>query len=140
MLNWIARGRPMPLGRITNQRSYVSGWNLADLVATSLVHPAAAGHTWLVSDGAPVSTPDLLRLLARSLNRVPRLFAVSEQCLRLVATLAGREQDQARLCGSLVVDDRATRSTLGWAPPVPFDEGLRRTAVWYLESVADVNR
>ena len=140
MLRWVARGWPLPLGGVANARSYVSAWNLADLVGTALLHPGASGRTLLVADGPAVSTADLLRRLARACGRQPRLFDVPEKVLRMAAQLAGREQDIARLCGSLVVDDGATRTALGWSPPVPFDDGILRTAHWYTESAKHVER
>lgn len=140
MLRWVARGWPLPLGAVANARSYVSAWNLADLVGTALLHPDASGRTLLVADGPAVSTADLLRRLARGCGRRPLLFGVPEGMMRVAAQLVGREQDIARLCGSLVVDDGATRAALGWSPSVSFDEGILRTAQWYLETAKHAER
>jgi UDP-glucose 4-epimerase len=140
MLRWVARGWPLPLGGVKNLRSYLSAWNLADLVGTALLHPGAAGRTLLVADGPAVSTADLLRRLARACGRKPLLFDVPEQVMYVAAQLTGRTQDIARLCGSLVVDDSATRAALGWNPPVPFDDGILRTAHWYMESAKHAKR
>lgn len=140
MLRWVARGWPLPLGGVANLRSYVSAWNLADLVGTALLHPDASGRKLLVADGPAVSTADLLRQLARGCGRQPLLFKVPERMMRVAAQLIGREQDIARLCGSLVVDDSSTRAVLGWSPPVPFDDGILRTAHWYEESAKHAER
>ncbi|WP_150782868.1 NAD-dependent epimerase/dehydratase family protein, partial [Pseudomonas fluorescens] len=51
MMQWVQRGVPLPLGAIDNKRSLVSIGNLVDLLVTCVDHPAAAGHTFLVSDG-----------------------------------------------------------------------------------------
>jgi nucleoside-diphosphate-sugar epimerase len=90
--------------------------------------------------GPAVSTADLLRRLARACGRKPLLFDVPEQVMRVAAQLTGRTQDIARLCGSLVVDDSATRAALGWNPPVPFDDGILRTARWCMESAKHAKR
>ena len=45
----------------------------------------------------------------------------------------GKRAVYRRLCGNLQVDITKARTLLGWTPPVSVDEGLRRTAVWYLE-------
>jgi len=140
MLRWVAKGWPLPLGGVKNLRSYVSAWNLADLVGTALLHPGANGRTLLVADGPAVSTVDLLQRLARACGRTPLLVDVPESMLRVAGRLTGRKQDIARLCGSLVVDDSTTRAVLGWSPPVSFDEGLVRTARWYLDSVKHARR
>jgi nucleoside-diphosphate-sugar epimerase len=46
--------------------------------------------------------------------------------------VAGRRAELARLCESLTVDTSRTRADLNWQPRVSVDEGLRRTAAWYL--------
>jgi nucleoside-diphosphate-sugar epimerase len=115
----VARGWPLPLASIGNQRSLLYAGNLADAVIRCIEAPAAAGRTYLVSDGAPVSTPALCRALGAALGRPARLFPFPP------ALLPAR-----KLTGSLVVDDCAIRRELGWSPPVDFEEGLRRTAAW----------
>ena len=132
LVRWIDRGWPLPFGSIANVRSLVSVWNLADLLQHVLVHPAAIGRTWMVSDGADVSTPELLRKIGRAMERPVRLLPISPKAIRLFATLAGRHGDVSRLCGSLTVDISETRSRLGWSPAVSVDEALARTVRWYL--------
>jgi len=134
MMRWIDKGWPLPFARIRNQRSYVSVWNLADLVGTALVHPAAGGRNFLVSDGRPMSTAELVRLLAAAFGRSPKLVAVPESALRFAARLLGRGEDIDRLCGSLVVDDAATRALLGWNPQADVETSIARTVGWYRES------
>ena len=70
----IARGFPLPLASINNLRSFVGIDNLVDFITTCLEHPAAANETFLVSDGEDLSTPDLIRRMARAMNRPARYF------------------------------------------------------------------
>lgn len=134
MMRWIDKGWPLPFASIRNQRSYVSVWNLADLVGTALVHSAAGGSNLLVSDGRPMSTAEFVRLLAAGLGRSPNLRRLPESALRYAARVLGREEDIDRLCGSLVVDDSATRELLGWRPPASVESSIARTVSWYRES------
>lgn len=134
MMRLLEKGWPLPFARIRNQRSYVNVWNLADLVEKALAHPAAGGQTLLISDGYPVSTADLLRRLAAAFGKSPHLVGVPECALRGVARIVGRKEDMDRLCSSLVVDDHATRTLLGWDVPVSMDQGIARTVAWYLGS------
>jgi nucleoside-diphosphate-sugar epimerase len=129
----VDRGVPLPLGRISNRRSLVYAGNLADALALCAAHPAAAGRTYLVSDGEPLSTPGLVRALARALGRPARLLPVPPAALRAAGALAGRRAAVARLCGSLVVDDAPLRAELGWAPPLGVDAGLAETVRAYRE-------
>jgi nucleoside-diphosphate-sugar epimerase len=127
LIRWLDRGVPLPLGGIHNKRSLVALDNLVDLVATCTRHPAAAGGTFLVSDGEDLSTTELLRRTAAALGKRPRLLPVSAGMLSAGAALLGRGEMAQRLVGSLQVDITATRRTLGWAPVVSVDEALRRT-------------
>jgi len=134
LLRAVARGIPMPLGAIHNRRSLVALDNLVDLIITCIDHPAAANQTFLVSDGEDLSTPELIRRMARALGRPARLIPVPTAVLMAGATLLGKREVAARLCGSLQVNITKARKVLGWTPPVSVDEGLRRTAEHYLSS------
>ena len=127
LMRAVARGFPLPLANIENVRSMIYVGNLADAVALCAESPAAAGKTYLVADGAALSTPQLCRALGAALGRPARLFSMPLALLDLVGGDRAR-----RLTRSLEVDDRAIRSELGWRPPFTFEQGLRATADWYL--------
>jgi nucleoside-diphosphate-sugar epimerase len=131
LLRWIDLERFLPLSGIDNRRSLVSVWNLCDLLTCVLAHPAAAGGTWMVSDGEDISTPELVRRIARAMGRSANLFPVPVALLRLAAGLLGKGEVMQRLCASLRVDITPTRERLGWSPPVSMDEALARTVRWY---------
>lgn len=127
MMRWLARGVPLPLGAVTNnRRSLVALDNLVDFIVTCLDHPAAANQTFLVSDGEDLSTAELLSRLGQAAGRPARLFPVPVVLLELVAKLVGKPEICQRLCSSLQVDLTKTKQLLGWVPPVPVDEGLKR--------------
>ncbi|MEN9669249.1 MAG: hypothetical protein RLZZ386_1156, partial [Planctomycetota bacterium] len=122
----VAKGLPLPLASIDNRRSLVGIDNLVDFIITCLEHPAAANETFLVSDGEDLSTPDLIRRMARAMDRPARLLPVPKSMLMAAATMLGKRDMAQRLCGSLQVDISKSRTLLGWNPPVSVDEGLRR--------------
>jgi nucleoside-diphosphate-sugar epimerase len=122
----VGKSFPLPLGSINNLRSFVGIDNLVDFVVTCLEHPAAANETFMVSDGEDISTPDLIRRMARAMNRPARLLPVPVWALQAGALFLGKGDAVQRLCGNLQVDISKSRSLLGWVPPVSVDEGLRR--------------
>lgn len=130
MMRWIDRGVPLPLGSVRNARSLVYVGNLVDAVIRCVEHPAAAGETFLVDDGEPVSTPQLLREIGAALGRPARLFPIPPALLKAAAILVGRGEDAARLLGDLVVDDARLRRVLDWRPPYTRSEGLAQTVDW----------
>lgn len=132
LLSWADRALPLPLSRVENSRSLVSVWNLCDLIWSLLLRESPAAGVYMVCDGEDISTPELIRRLARFMGRPVRLFPVPIGLLRVGAALVGKSGEFKRLCGSLAVDMSETRMRLGWAPPLSLDAGLQRTADWYL--------
>lgn len=132
MMKTLSRGLPLPFGLIRNRRSLVSLANLVDLIVIALSHSAAAGQTFLVSDGENLSTTELLQRTARALGRRSRLIPVPERLLGGALVLIGRSDLRRRLLESLEVDIEATRNTLGWNPPVGVDQALVDTAQHFL--------
>lgn len=131
MLAVVAKGIPLPLMSVRNQRSLIYVGNLVDALITCATHPAAAGQTYLVSDGEDVSTPDLLRRLEAAMGVPSRLFPCPPALLRLVGKLAGKSEQIERLLGSLQVDSDKIRRDLNWQPPYSLQQGLQMTAEWY---------
>ncbi len=127
LMRAVQRGMPLPLGAVQNLRSLVGLDNLVDFIVTCARHPAAANQTFFVSDGADISTPDLVRAMALAAGRPVRLPSVPVGVLASLAALLGKRAVVARLCSSLQLDISKARGLLQWAPPVTLDEGLRRT-------------
>lgn len=114
----IDKGLPLPFGLASrNRRDLVSRDTLCDLIDVVIDHPAAAGETFLVSDGEPVSTRTLLQRMAASRGRSVTLLPVPPALLALPLRLAGKGAMAAQLFGDLEIDIEHTRRTLGWTPP-----------------------
>lgn len=133
LLRLIDRGMPLPLASVNNLRSLVYVGNLVDAIVKCVDSPAAAGKTYLVSDGEDLSTPDLIRKLASAMGRTPRLLPCPPSLLHLGATLLGKRAEVLRLTGSLTMDSTRIRSELGWQPPFSVAQGLEETGRWYLK-------
>ena len=121
-------GLPLPFAALDNRRSLIFVDNLVDLVAAAALHPAAAGRVLLAADGADLSTPALIRILAQGQGRVARLFALPDAVFAALRRLPGLGPTACRLSLSMQVDDGATRAALGWSPPFAAEAELLRTA------------
>jgi nucleoside-diphosphate-sugar epimerase len=135
LMRLVERGLPLPLPNTNNRRSLIGVENLADCLVRCVMHPRAANHTFMVSDGQDVSTRELVVRLAPLLGRSAWFLPVSEVVLRLAARLVGKRSAVDRLLGSLEIDSSNVRRTLEWEPPVTLSCGLEATARWYLESL-----
>lgn len=127
LIETVARGWPLPLGAIVNRRSLLYLGNFVDALRVCVEHPAAAGQTFLIDDGQPVSTPELVRAVAHAMGRPARLLPVPVSMLEFVGTLFGKRAAMARLMGSLWVDSSLIRTRLGWTPPYSMEAGLAET-------------
>lgn len=127
LIHIVNRGWPLPLGAIRNRRSLLYLGNFVDAIRLCVEHPAAAGQTYLLDDGQVVSTPELIRAVARAMGRPSRLLVVPVSLLRFAGKLLGKRAAVDRLTGSLYVDSSAIRSRLGWVPPFSMEAGLSAT-------------
>jgi nucleoside-diphosphate-sugar epimerase len=97
--------------------------------------PEAAHETFFISDGADLSTPDLVRKIAASFGRPPRMFPAPVAAMRGAAHLLSRIplfhltlDSLSAVVGSLFVDISKIQKMTGYTPKVSVDEGLARTA------------
>jgi len=157
MMKIITKGFPLPFSSIANRRSLIYIGNLVDALTACANRPAAAGQTYLVSDGDDVSTPELIRRTATALGVPSRLFPVPVSLMQLACRLLDgnfglfrikpihnptlKSQDRFtsvvnRLVGSLTVDSSKITQELGWRPPFTMESGLAKTAAWFLSRKA----
>lgn len=131
LLQLIERRAPLPLASINNRRSMIGIDNLVDAIITGTESPAAAGKTYLVSDGEDTSTPELISKLAMAMGVKPNLLPCPVALLRLGATILGKRAEAMRLTGSMQVNSNRIRKELGWNPRYSLNQGLNSTAQWY---------
>lgn len=138
LLSWVNRDVPLPLSLVNNRRSLIYAGNLVDVIAACMTHPNAAGETFLVSDGEDISTPDLIRMIAKEMNKRARLIPFPIVLLKAAGALMGRGSEIERLSGSLCIDSSKIRRVLGWNPPYSMEEGIRETVKWCRNSTGSV--
>lgn len=130
LMKSVQKGIPLPLGCVENKRSLVFVGNLCDALIECAMHPAAAGRTYLVSDGEDVSSAELARRLAQSFRRSAILLPIPMSLMALGAKLLGKQAVIDRLTQSLVIDSSRIREDLGWKPAYTLTQGLKITAEW----------
>jgi len=150
LLKLIRSGIPLPLASVRNCRSFVYVENLVDVIVACLGNPKAFGKTYLPSDGEDVSTPELIRKIAKvnqslqcsefsgsvsnkntrhsspATRHSARLFPFPESILKALGRLPGLGALR-KLTSSLYVDSEPLRSDLDWSPRFTMAEGLIKT-------------
>lgn len=129
----INSGLPLPFGSIKNLHSFIYLGNLIDIIIKCIEHPNAANQTFLVSDGQDVSTPDLIRMLAKSMGKKAKLIPFPSFALKALGKLTGKSLEVEQLIGSLKIDSSKIRNLLSWTPPFTMEEGIAETVKWYLK-------
>jgi UDP-glucose 4-epimerase len=127
LLRLVDLGIPLPLGSIRNERSLIGLTNLVHFIETCMMHSRSTERIWLIADDECVSTPELLRRIARHMNRRSRLFSFPPRWLRRIGALLRMQAQIERLCGSLTVDAAPARAVLDWRPIASLDDELART-------------
>jgi nucleoside-diphosphate-sugar epimerase len=126
----VARGAPLPFGRVDNRRSVLYVGNLVHAIVALLDAPTETGQTWVVADRETVSTRELVRRVATALGKPARLVPVPVGLLSAGAAMLRRRDLVPRLVGSLEIDASALAARIG-PPPYSLDEGLAKTAEWW---------
>jgi nucleoside-diphosphate-sugar epimerase len=108
--------RWLPFGAIRNRRSVLGVDNLLDALDAALDAPDMLDGIHFVADAQSVSTPDLVRAIARALGTQARLLSVPVPLLRLAGSASGNRDAIARLTGSLEVDSSSFAAATAWRP------------------------
>lgn len=134
----VERGIPLPLASVRNRRSFAYVGNAVGAIESLLAAPLPGSDVFYVSDEEDLSTPDLVRRVARSLGRPARLLPVPPGLLRaggstwgLLSRIAGlhfSSESVTAVLGSLFVDTSSLREMTGFKPPFSVDKGMSLTA------------
>lgn len=133
-INNIKNNKPVPVyGKGLNIRDWLYVEDHARAIDL-IFHKGVFGETYTIGGNNEWKNIDLIRLLCRimdsSLNREP---GTSEKLIQYVTDRAGHDLRYA-------IDSSKIRQELGWKPSVQFEEGLQKTADWYLRNEEWLNR
>jgi nucleoside-diphosphate-sugar epimerase len=131
LLRLVDSGLPLPLGTVRNRRSMIARGNLVSAISAAITASGAPGKTFYVTEAPPLSTPTLIRGLAKALGKPARLVSFSPALLTAVAALAGRRDTADSLLGSLAINGLAFRAATGWTPPITQEAAFADVAAWY---------
>jgi len=138
LLDMVNKNIPLPLSMVNNKRSMIYIGNLVDAIIRCIEHPDAVNKTFLVSDGQDVSTPELIRMIAGAMGKKAKLFPCPLSLLKMIGKVAGKSDEIERLTGSLQIDTAKIRRELSWTPPFTMEQGLRKTADWFMSNEKNI--
>lgn len=129
----VQKGIPWPLGVFENRRSFTSIENL-EFVIEQLIEKDINPGTYQVADDEAISTNELLRMIAESQNRKPRIWNISEKLIDWLASFGDllhlplNSERLQKLTESYVVSNQKIKKALGIENlPVSARDGLKKT-------------
>lgn len=129
----VRKGVPWPLGAFENRRSMASIDNVCAVVEGLLAGDAPSG-VYQVADDEPLSTNELIQLIAASVGRKARLWKVPVRWVQKMARMGDslhlplNSERLKKLTESYVVSNEKVKRALGWKiMPLSAREGMRKT-------------
>jgi len=106
---------PLPFAALTAQRSVLSVQNFNSAILTALTNSCVRGETFIVSDPAPLSIPEVIARYRASLGRPPWLIPIPQRWLELSLKAVGLSTIWQRIGCPLIARPRKLLAA-GWEP------------------------
>lgn len=116
---------PLPLGSVSNKRSFVSVFNLCDFILHCLRKPDACQGTFLISDPNTVSTKEFITAIGNALHIKPNLFNFPSQLLYFAFAILKKEDLAKKIMGDFEIDITETCHKTGWVPRFDLETSLQ---------------
>jgi nucleoside-diphosphate-sugar epimerase len=129
----VSKNIPWPLGAFDNRRSFCSIDNLMFIIKELIELEEIPSGIYNVADDEPLSTNELIGLIAQSQNRSPKLWNISKKLIEGVASIGDKlhlplsSERLHKLTSSYVVSNAKIKAAIGKPLPVSSREGLLKT-------------
>ena len=129
----VSKNIPWPLGAFENKRSFCSIDNLMFIFKELIEREDIPSGIYNVADDEPLSTNQLIELMAQSQNRNPKLWNISKRFVEGVASIGDKlhlplnTERLQKLTSSYVVSNAKIKAAIGKPLPVASREGLLKT-------------
>ncbi|MBZ4191511.1 NAD-dependent epimerase/dehydratase family protein [Niabella beijingensis] len=129
------KGLPWPLAAFENKRSFLSIDNLCYLMAQMLNNPEVRSGIYNFADDIPLSTNELITLIAKLEGKRPRLWAISSGFVSRLAKIGDtlrflplNSERLKKLTESYIVSNQKIKKELNIEQlPTTSEEGLKKT-------------
>jgi len=135
LVKTVQRGIPWPLGAFDNMRSFTSVENVSRVLEALLKEDVAPG-IYQVADDQPLSTNQVIGLIAEALKRKSKIWRIPCGLMRGVARMGDllhlplNSERLKKLTESYVVSNAKLLRALGWQKmPIGAEEGISATII-----------
>lgn len=129
----VSRGIPWPLGSFENKRSFCSIDNLMFIINELIELEDIPSGIYNVADDEPVSTNELIELIALSQNRNSKIWHFSKSLIKQIAKIGDsihlplNTERLIKLTASYIVNNEKIKHSIGKPFPVSSRDGLLKT-------------
>lgn len=129
----VSKNIPWPLAAFNNKRSFCSIENLCFVINELIHREEIPSGVYNMADDEALSTNDLIRAMAESLGRQPKLLSLPVNFIRAFARLGDwlklplNSERLQKLTESYVVSNQKIKTAIGKPFPLSAKEGLMRT-------------
>jgi nucleoside-diphosphate-sugar epimerase len=129
----VSKGIPWPLGAFENKRSFCSIENLMFIIKELIDREDIPSGVYNISDNDPLSTNEIISIIAKSTNKIPRIINIPQNIIHVIAKIGNvfklplNEENIKKLTQNYVVSNEKLVKVLGKKLPISSREGLKRT-------------
>lgn len=141
LYNMVQKGIPWPLGKFNNQRSFCSIDNVS-FVIQQLIEKNIPSGIYQVADDQPLSTNQLVALMAESLDRKPRIWDINQKLINQLAKVGDflhlplNTERLKKLTESYLVSNQKLKDVLGIEKlPINAIDGMKKTLSSFREII-----
>ena len=129
----VSKNIPWPLGAFENKRSFCSIDNLMFIFNELIEREDIPSGIYNVADDEPLSTNELIGLIAQSQNRKPKVWKISRSLIEKAARMGDKlylplnSERLHKLTSSYVVSNAKIKTAIGKPLPISSRDGLMKT-------------
>lgn len=129
----VHNGMPWPLGSYNNKRSFCSIENLCFVIKELIERDDIFSGVYNIADNEPISTNDLIQLIANTQNKKPLIFNIPKGIILLIAKIGNllhlplNTERLQKLTETYTVSNKKLLTALGKELPISSKEGLIKT-------------
>jgi|Laugresbdmm110sd_1035091.scaffolds.fasta_scaffold00244_15 nucleoside-diphosphate-sugar epimerase len=129
----VSKNIPWPLGTFENKRSFCSIDNLMFIFKELIEREGIPSGIYNVADDEPLSTNELIGLIAQSQNRKQKVWKISRSLIEKAARMGDKlylplnSERLHKLTSSYVVSNAKIKNAIGKPLPISSREGLMKT-------------
>jgi nucleoside-diphosphate-sugar epimerase len=133
LYQFVNKGLPWPLGAFKNRRSFCSIENACFVIQQILEREDVPSGIYNLADDAAISTNRLIELIAKSKNKNPKIFKISQKKIKSFAKLGDllrlplNSERLEKLTENFVVSNEKIVKAIGKPLPVSAEDGLMKT-------------